>query len=178
MTCTMTSPPFRTHRGLTQAEASRRLALEGANVLDEPRSRGLETILAGTLREPMFLLLAAAAGLYLALGDLSEGLFMVAGASLSIGLTVMQEARSERALAALRKLAEPTARVVRDGAEARVPALELVRGDIILIGEGERPPADAGLIEGGATGMFLNSPKPVVTPYSVAGALPVSYAAL
>jgi hypothetical protein len=53
MTCEVTSPPIRTRLGLTQVEASRRLALEGANVLDEPRSRGLVTILAGTLREPI-----------------------------------------------------------------------------------------------------------------------------
>jgi hypothetical protein len=69
MTCAMTSPPIRARFGLTQAAASRRLALEGANVLDEPRSRRLMTILIGTLREPMFLLFAAAVGLCLAVGE-------------------------------------------------------------------------------------------------------------
>lgn len=70
----------------------------------------------------MFLLLLAAAGLYLVLGDIGEGLFMMAGAAVTIGLVVLQEARSERALAALRELAEPFARVIRGGSERRIPA--------------------------------------------------------
>ncbi len=98
----------------------------------------------------MFLLLLAAAGLYLTLGDVGEGLFMVAGAVVTIGLVVLQEGRSERALAALRQLAEPFARVIREGAERRIPVLELVPGDVILIGEGERLPVDGLLIAGDA----------------------------
>ena len=84
------------------------------------------------------------------LGDIGEGLFMTAGAVVTIGLVVLQEARSERALAALRELAEPFARVIRDGVERRVPARELVPGDLVLIGEGERLPADGLLIAGDA----------------------------
>ena len=98
----------------------------------------------------MFLLLLAAAGLYLVLGDIGEGLFMMAGAVVTIGLVVLQEARSERALAALRELAEPFARVIRGGIERRVPARDLVPGDLVLVGEGERLPADGLLIAGDA----------------------------
>ena len=136
--------------GLDEAEAQRRLRQHGPNAFQEKRSRGIVDILRGILREPMFLLLLAAAGLYLVLGDIGEGLFMMAGAVVTIGLVVLQEARSERALAALRELAEPFARVIRGGTERRLPAHEVVPGDLILVGEGERLPADGVLIAGDA----------------------------
>ena len=116
------SGPANAFNGLGDDEAARRLRQYGPNALAQERSRRLSDILKATLREPMFLLLLAAAGLYLALGDIGEGLFMVTGAVVSIGLVVFQEARSERALAALRELAEPFARVIREGVERRVPA--------------------------------------------------------
>jgi len=136
------------HRGLTGAEAAERLSATGPNELPRARGRGLLRIVVETLREPMFLLLVGAAGLYLVLGDLAEGLFLVVGALASIGLVVMQETRSERALEALRDLAQPHARVIRDGRERQVPARELVPDDILLIGEGERLPSDAALVGG------------------------------
>ena len=136
--------------GLDQAEAQLRLVRYGSNALDQKRSRNLLDILRGILREPMFLLLLVAAGLYLVVGDLGEGLFMVAGAVVTIGLVVLQETRSERALAALRKLAEPFARVIRNGVERRIPARDLVPGDLVLLGEGERLPADGILVSGDA----------------------------
>ncbi|MBQ0822851.1 cation-translocating P-type ATPase [Microvirga sp. HBU67558] len=136
--------------GLDEAEAQRRLAQHGPNAVQEKRSRGILDIVRGILREPMFLLLLAAAGLYLVLGDIGEGLFMMAGALVTIGLVVLQEVRSERALAALRELAEPFALVIRGGTERRIPARDLVPGDLILVGEGERLPADGLLIAGDA----------------------------
>lgn len=134
--------------GLSEAEAGRRLDAVGPNALARPRRRRLRAILAETLREPMFLLLIGAAVLYLVLGDLGQGLFLVAGAFATVGLVVFQEARSERALAALQILAQPQARVIRDGAERRVSASILVPGDIVLVGEGERLPADGALVAG------------------------------
>jgi Ca2+-transporting ATPase len=134
--------------GLSRAEAARRLAADGPNELPRPRGRGFIDIVLETAREPMFLLMLGAALLYLILGDLAEGVFLVAAACVAIGLVIVQETRSERALAALRQLAPPRAHVVRDGAEIRIPARELVVGDILLIGEGERVPADALLIAG------------------------------
>lgn len=137
------------HRtGLSEDEAARRLIHVGANELPQATGRGVLRIAAETMREPMFLLLMGATGLYLLLGDLAEGLFLLVGAFASIGLVILQEARSERAMAALRELAQPYARVVRDGAERRVPARELVPGDILLVGEGERLPADGVLVGG------------------------------
>jgi Ca2+-transporting ATPase len=136
--------------GLTSAQAARLLAEFGPNAPPEAPPLGVLAIVLRTLKEPMFFLLAAAAALYLVLGDLGEGLFMVAGASASISLVVFQELRSERALQALQRLAEPMALVRRDGEERRIPARDLVPGDVILLGEGQRLPADAVLLAGDA----------------------------
>ncbi|MCR5880828.1 cation-translocating P-type ATPase [Phenylobacterium sp. J367] len=121
----------------------------GPNELPRPAARSVVRIVAETLREPMFLLLLGAAGLYLTLGDLSEGAFLLLGALAAIGLVILQEARSERALAALRDLAQPQVRVLRDGVERRIAARDLVPGDLFLVGEGERIAADALLVAGG-----------------------------
>jgi len=139
-----------TDLGLSVAEAAARLAVHGPNMVHKPRTRSLPEIARATLREPMFLLLIGAAFLYLAFGDLAEGAFLFAGATLSLGLVIFQELRSERALAALNALAEPSARVIRSGRSQLVPARSLVPGDLIVLAEGGRIPADAVLVSGDA----------------------------
>ncbi|MFZ0268862.1 cation-translocating P-type ATPase [Caulobacter sp.] len=134
--------------GLNEAEAARRLALVGPNQFDPPRTRSLTQIVLATLREPMFGLLLVASGLYLALGDLAEGLLLTLAAVATIVQVIFQEARSERALKALRDLAEPMVRLVRDGRERQAPSRSLVPGDVVLVGEGQRVPADGRLIDG------------------------------
>jgi len=134
--------------GLTTRQAEVLLAQYGPNTLPASQGRGIGAILRDILREPMFLLLLAASGLYLFLGSLAEGLFMVCGAAVSFGLVIFQETRSEHALEALREMAEPMAYVIRDGMRARIPASHIVPGDSILVGEGERIPADAWLKSG------------------------------
>lgn len=134
--------------GLSDLEAAARLGRFGPNLLRERKTRGFLEIARRTLREPMFLLLLAAAALYLLLGDLGEGLFLTAGALLSLSLVIFQELRSERALAALNALAEPLARVIRGGSQRTIPAAGLVPGDLVVVGEGGRLPAD-GLLVGG-----------------------------
>lgn len=131
-----------TQRGLTQAEAQDVLARSGANIIQTKQQRTFVRIVAETLREPTFVLLLVAAGLYLALGSLGEGLFISAGAIVSLGMVILQEARSERALQALQALAEPEARVIRDGRECQIASRDLVPGDLMLITAGERVAAD------------------------------------
>ena len=133
---------------LTEHEAAARLSRFGPNELEQPRRRSFLLIAVAALREPMFALLIVAALLYLALGDIHEGLLLTAGAFLSIGLVVAQETRNENALAALRSLAAPSARILRAEGERRRPAREIVPGDIVLVGEGERAPADGVLLRG------------------------------
>ncbi len=144
----MASPePARPSPGLTSAEAAARLAHHGPNAMEAREQRGLGRTVLAVATEPMFGLLLAAAAVYLVLGDLGEGLLLSAFAVLSVGLVVMQERRSERALDALRDLAAPQVRVLRDGRLCRLPARELVPGDWVWVGEGERVPADAVLRE-------------------------------
>jgi len=163
-------------RGLDEAEAARRLIQAGPNALPPARRRGVLRIVGETLREPMFLLLIGAALLYLVLGDLGEGLFLVAGALASIGLVVVQESRSERALQALQALGQPLARVTREGRERTIPARDLVPGDLLLIGEGDRVPADAWLIGGDVLTVeesaLTGESAPVSKPPAAAGPPP------
>jgi Ca2+-transporting ATPase len=137
-------------QGLSTDEAAARLSRFGRNIIREPKSRTLRQIVFGTLREPMFLLLLCAATLYLIIGDLAEGLFLSAGAMLSFGLVIFQEARSERALKALNALAEPQTRVIRGGRARAIASSDLVPGDLVLLGEGIRIPADSLLVDGDA----------------------------
>jgi Ca2+-transporting ATPase len=132
--------------GLDSAEAARRLRQHGRNELPAPAPRGLGRIARGVLTEPMFLLLALAAGSYLLLGDLAEGALLGFFAGVTIGLVVLQERRSERALEALRALGAPATVVVRDGRSQRIASAEVVPGDLLLVEEGERVAADGVLL--------------------------------
>jgi len=133
--------------GLSSAEARERLLRDGPNRLAVPRRRaGLDT-LREILLEPMFLLLLAAGALYLALGERADALVLMAAVVVVIGITYVQERRTEHALDALRELASPRALVMRDGTSQRIAAHELVVGDVVLLAEGDRVPADALLRE-------------------------------
>jgi Ca2+-transporting ATPase len=132
--------------GLTSEDAERRLAAEGPNALPSPDRRSGAAIVLGVLREPMFSLLVAAAGVYLLLGDLREALVLAASIVVVLAITVVQERKAERALEALRDLSSPRALVVRDGAVRRIAGAEVVRGDLLLLAEGDRVPADARLV--------------------------------
>jgi len=142
------------HAGLSAAEAARRLAADGPNALPEARRHGWPAILAGAAREPMFVLLLGAALVYLLLGEARESIFLACMVLLMLGMTLYQEGRTERALQALRNLSAPAATVVRDGRQLRVPARTLVCGDLLLLSEGDRVPADALLLE--ASGMLTD----------------------
>jgi Ca2+-transporting ATPase len=132
--------------GLTEAEAAARLAAEGPNELPRPERRSFRRIVFDTLREPMFALLIAAALIYLALGDLKEALVLLVFATGSVSIAVIQESRSERVIDSLRDLTSPRALVIRSGTERRIAGREVVRGDIVVLAEGDRAPADARLL--------------------------------
>ena len=132
--------------GLSQAEAARRLAAEGPNALPGGQRRTLLSIALETVREPMFLLLLAAGTLYLVFGDLQEGLTLFGFVLVTLGLTLYQEGKTERAIEALRDLTSPRALVTRDGRPQRIAGRDVVRGDLLQLNEGDRVPADALLI--------------------------------
>jgi Ca2+-transporting ATPase len=135
--------------GLSSTEAARRLAADGPNTLPDAAQRGWPSILADAAREPMFLLLLGAACLYLLLGEPRESVFLLLMVLLMLGMTLYQEGRTERALQALRDLSSPSTIVVRDGQRIRLACAELVRGDLVVLTEGDRVPADALLVEAG-----------------------------
>ncbi len=134
--------------GLSEAEAAARLQAEGPNVLPSAAPRNAWTLLADVLSEPMLLLLLGAGLVYLLLGDLAEAVAMLVFVNVIIAIAFQQERRTQRALEALRDLSAPRAEVVRDGAARRVPGAEVVRGDLLVLREGDRVPADGRLLEG------------------------------
>jgi Ca2+-transporting ATPase len=129
--------------GLSEAEATRRQQAEGFNELPQGTRRGVFAIALEVMREPMFLLLVACGSLYLLMGELSDALMLLGFVFVVMGITIVQERRTERALDALRDLSSPRALVLRDGQQRRIAGREVVRGDLLLLSEGDRVPADA-----------------------------------
>jgi Ca2+-transporting ATPase len=160
------SPPS----GLTQEEAAARLARDGANELPGGEGRSILAVVRDVLREPMLLLLLAAGVIYLLLGDLHEALVLLAFAGLSVVIAIVQETRTERAIDSLRNLSMPQALVIRDGQRRHIASRELVCGDLMVVGEGDRIVADGWVVEGSA----LQADEAVLTGESV----PVSKPAL
>ena len=134
-------------QGLTAADAAERLHRDGRNELPQERQRSPIRIVLEAVREPMLQLLLAAGVIYLVVGDLAEALILLAFAVLNVVLVVVQESRTERALAALKDLTSPSALVIRDGRRQRVPGPDIVVGDIVVLVEGDRVPADARLLD-------------------------------
>jgi Ca2+-transporting ATPase len=134
--------------GLNATEAAQRLREDGPNALPGDQQRNLWAIARDTLAEPMFLLLLAAGVLYVVLGDLQEGLILFGFVLLVLALTLYQEGKTEHALAALRDLSSPRALVLRGGQPVRIAGHDVVRGDLLVLAEGDRIAADAVLISG------------------------------
>ena len=134
--------------GLRAEQAAQRLIADGPNALPGGQRRTLLKIVRETAREPMFLLLLAAGTLYLVFGELQEGLILFGFVLVTLGLTLYQEGKTERAIEALRDLTSPRALVIRDGQPQRIAGREVVRGDLVMLAEGDRVPADGVLIAG------------------------------
>ena len=128
--------------GLTAAEAADRLARDGPNELPASSRKGALRLLRDVLLEPMFLLLVACGTLYLALGNREEALMLLGFVFVTMGISFFQQRRAERSLEALRELSSPRALVLRDGQALRIAGRELVVGDLVLLAEGDRVPAD------------------------------------
>ncbi len=128
--------------GLSAQEARRRLERDGANELPVSHPRSALRLLGEVFAEPMFLLLVACGAIYLLLGDRHEAAMLLGFVLVVIAITFIQQRRSERSLEALRDLSSPRAMVVRDGVASRIAGRELVVGDVVLLAEGDRVPAD------------------------------------
>jgi len=140
------SPTAELIAGLTATSAASRIASDGYNELPSSKGRSTLAIALNVVREPMFMLLAACGAIYLVLGDTQEALMLLGFVAMVIGISLFQEHKTERALEALRDLSSPRALVIRDGEPTGIPGREVVCGDIIMLAEGDRVPADALLL--------------------------------
>jgi P-type Ca2+ transporter type 2C len=132
--------------GLTDEEALRKLDEKGYNEVPSARKRSIFRIIFDVVREPMLILLLLIGIVYLALGDPRQAAVLLAFVLVVIGITIYQERKTERALEALRDLSSPRANVIRSGEQKRIAGRDVVRGDILLLAEGDRVPADAALL--------------------------------
>lgn len=136
------------HAGMSSTEAAKRLRDEGPNELPSPDKRDTWRILRDLLKEPMIFLIVSAGIIFFLLAEVVDGIILISTISIAIVITVHQQRKTEGALSALRDLSSPRALVVRDGERRRIPGREVVRGDVVLVSEGDRIPADAMLFEG------------------------------
>jgi len=134
-------------RGLSQDEANRRLAQYGPNELVEEEKASPWQILLGQFKSFLIIILLIAVVLSAVLGEVADAIVIFVIILFAAGLGFIQEYRAERAMEALKKMAAPTASVLRDGREIEIVARELVPGDIILLKTGDRIPADARIVE-------------------------------
>jgi Ca2+-transporting ATPase len=132
--------------GLTSKEVRSRLSKFGYNELPNKEKRNFLKIFYGLLTEPMIFLLLATIAIYFLLGDKKEAGLLLLSVVGIISIELYQENKTEKSLEALRNLSSPISDVIRDGKRLVIPGRELVVGDIIILSEGSRVPADAKLI--------------------------------
>ncbi len=133
--------------GLSTQQAVRRLEEVGPNELQETRGRSPSAILLEQFKNVLIIILLAATLLSALLGESIEAIAIAVIVLFAVLLGFAQEYRAERAIEALRRMAAPLATVLRGGRESRVPARDLVPGDLILLRAGDKIPADARLTE-------------------------------
>ncbi|HLA81001.1 MAG TPA: cation-transporting P-type ATPase, partial [Thermoleophilia bacterium] len=124
--------------GLSEQQAAARLKEEGYNEIPSAARRSVFAIAFEVARQPMFLLLVACGAIYLVLGDMREALMLLGFVFVVMGITLYQERKTERALETLRELSSPRALVIREGEQKRIAGRDVVRGDILVLAEGDR----------------------------------------
>lgn len=133
-------------KGLTEERAKELIESEGYNELPSSRRKSIFHIAFEVMKEPMFILLVACGIIYLFLGDKEEAMMLLGFVFVVMGITFYQERKTERALEALKDLSSPRALVIRDGVQRRIAGREVAPGDMVLLSEGDRVPADGVVI--------------------------------
>ncbi|WP_210257364.1 HAD-IC family P-type ATPase [Chelativorans sp. ZYF759] len=133
-------------KGLSQAEARRRLEAEGANRLPEPPRRTALQRLVSQFNNLLILVLIGAAAITALLGHFIDTFVILAVVAANTLIGFFQEGKAEEALEALRGMLAPRASVLRDGRRVEIAADELVRGDIVQLEAGDKVPADLRLV--------------------------------
>ncbi|MGM9608225.1 MAG: cation-translocating P-type ATPase [Oscillospiraceae bacterium] len=136
--------------GLSSAEAAQRLERDGPNKLEEGKKKTIVGIFLSQFADFMIWVLIAAALISGFLGEWVDAAIIAIVVILNAVMGTVQESKAEAALAALQAMSAPTAKVLRDGAAVKLPAAELVVGDVVLLEAGDSVPADLRLLESGS----------------------------
>ena len=136
-----------TASGLTSIEASQRLLRDGPNELPVERPHSLVHQVWDVVREPMLLLLLAASAINFLLAEALDAAILASFVLFVVAISLYQRRKTENALGALRNLSAPRALVLRDGARVRIAGRDVVPGDVVILAEGDRVPADGVLVE-------------------------------
>lgn len=134
-------------RGLSPEEASGRLEEHGPNMLEEGQKTGFWGKLLEQLKSVMIIVLIAAAGISVALGEYIDGVVILVVVGVIVALGLIQESKAEAALEALQEMSSPHANVRRGGETKNIESADLVPGDIVLLESGDVVPADIRLIK-------------------------------
>ncbi|MDP2651552.1 MAG: HAD-IC family P-type ATPase, partial [bacterium] len=132
--------------GLRAEEATRRLKEDGPNTLPETKPDGYPIIFLRQFQSPLIYLLFAASAAVFFLGEVADGSIILAVLLFNAIVGTIQEGKAQNTLRALKRYVETVATVVRDGVEISVPDSEVVRGDILVLREGEKVSSDARVI--------------------------------
>ncbi|MFA7301462.1 MAG: cation-translocating P-type ATPase [Candidatus Shapirobacteria bacterium] len=133
-------------KGLSKDQAKRLLEQNGFNELSSHNKKGWIGSILKILAEPMLLLLLGCGILYLFMGEKQDAMILLSAVFVVIGITFFQERKTEKTLEALKNMSSPMAKVLRDGEQIWIPGREVVVGDVVIINEGDRVPADATII--------------------------------
>jgi Ca2+-transporting ATPase len=133
--------------GHTSKEAEEILKAEGENTLYESKDFPLLKSILASFKEPMMLLLLLACLIYFFIGKFTDFLILTISAFIILNINIFQNYKTESAIKKLKSLSQKFSEVIRDGEKIQIPSEKIVRGDIILISEGERIPADVLILE-------------------------------
>jgi len=134
-------------RGLSQAQVESSRASFGANTLEELKPTRIWDLILDGVKEPMMAVLLSIAALSLLFGKPAEAAVMIFVVAAYISVEFINKFRSDRTMARLRELTQPMTRVLRDGQLQEVRTSDIVVGDVVILSEGVRVPADARLVE-------------------------------
>jgi len=141
-------------KGLAKDRILEQRSKHGSNILQELKPTGIPTLLIEGIKQPMMILLILIALVSLAFGELLEASVMIFVVVAYISVEFINKLRTDRTMARLRELTQPTTKVIRDGEPQQIPTSEIVVGDLIILTSGVRVPADARLIK--ASGLVVN----------------------
>jgi Ca2+-transporting ATPase len=133
--------------GLSTGEARKRIEEYGPNELKEEQGKSLMSKIIAQFSDFLILILMSAALISVFVGETKDAIVIMSIVVVNAMLGLYQEGKAEKALESLKKMASPTAKVLRDGKTQEIPAAQLVPGDVVILETGDIIPADLRLVE-------------------------------